>query len=169
MELVSLESGRVVLIRPIRRDDAARLQVAHDRLSPESRYRRFLTAKPHLTPSEVKYLTDVDGSSHLALIATSPDDAGHILAVGRYVRLPEDPEAAEFAIVVADHIQGEGLATELLERLADAAGRNGFKRFTATILADNEPAHRLVDRLARHQSRLRKNGHLDEFEIDLAA
>jgi RimJ/RimL family protein N-acetyltransferase len=169
VEQLSLKSGRDVLIRPIRADDALRLQVAHGRLSPESRYRRFLTAKPQLTPSEVRYLTEVDGSAHFALIATSPDDAGHILAVGRYVQLPDDPHAAEFAIVVADHIQGEGLATELLERLANAGARNGFRRFTATILADNEPAHRLVHRLAKYQSRLRKNGYLDEFEIDMAA
>lgn len=169
MELVRLKSGREMLIRPIRPDDGARLQVAHERLSPESRYRRFLAAKPHLNSHEVRYLVDIDGSSHVALVATGPDDAGWILGVGRYVRLPDDPEAAEFAIVVADHIQGEGLATQLLERLADAAVRNGFTRFQATVLADNEPAHRLVRRLARHQARSRNVGPLDEYEIELAA
>ena len=83
--------------------------------------------------------------------------------------MPDDPQAAEFAIVVADHIQGEGLATELLERLAGAAVRHGFTRFRATMLADNEPAHRLVQRLAQRQPRSRNVGPLDEFEIDLAA
>ncbi len=39
------------------------------------------------------------------------------------------------------------------------------------MLADNEPAHRLVRRLARRQPRSRNVGPLDEFEfeIDLAA
>jgi RimJ/RimL family protein N-acetyltransferase len=169
MELVRLQSGREVLIRPIRPDDATRLQIAYERLSPESRYRRFLALKPYLTQSEVRYLVDIDGRSHVALIARSPDDAGHILAVGRYVAVPDDPHAAEFAIVVADHIQGEGLGTELLDRLAGAAVRNGFTRFRATMFADNEPAHRLVRRLAQRQPRSRNVGPLDEFEIDLAA
>ncbi len=129
MELVRLQSGGEVLVRPIRADDAVRLRVAFERLSPESRYRRFLALKPHLSQREVRYLVDIDGSSHAALIATSPDDAGHIVAVGRYVAVPDDSQAAEFAIVVADHVQGQGLATELLERLAGAAVRHGFTRF----------------------------------------
>jgi acetyltransferase len=169
VDLISLKSGRQVLIRPIRPEDGTRLQVAYDQLSPESRYRRFLAAKPHLSSSEVRYLVNIDGRSHVALVATTPDDAGHILAVGRYVRLPEDPQAAEFAVVVGDDIQGEGLGTELLERLADAAVNHGFTRFHATMLADNEPAHRLVHRLAKRQAQLRKVGHLDEYDIELAA
>jgi RimJ/RimL family protein N-acetyltransferase len=169
VDLVRLKSGRQLLIRPIRPDDGARLAVAYDRLSPESRYKRFLAPKPHLSSSDVRYLVDIDGASHVALLATSPDDAGHILGVGRYVALPDDPQAAEFAIVVADHVQGEGLGTELLERMADAAVKNGFTRFHAMMLADNEPAHRLLRRLAKHQARSRTIGPVDEFEIDLAA
>ena len=169
MELVRLKSGRQVLIRPIRPEDGARLQVAHDRLSPETKYRRFLAAKPHLSAGEVRYLVNIDGRTHVALVATSQDDSGWILGVGRYVRLPDDPGGAEFAVVVADHIQGEGLGTELLERLADVAVSHGFTRLYATVLADHEPAHRLVHRLAKRQARLRKVGNLDEYEIDLAA
>lgn len=169
MELIRLKSGREVLIRHIRPEDGECLQLAYDHLSPESRYRRFLAAKPHLSASEVRYLVNADGHTHVALIATRPDDAGSILGVGRYVRLPEDPEAAEFAIVVGDPFQGEGLGTELLERLADVAVAHGVTRFHATMLAENEPAHRLLHRLGKRQARLRRVGHLDEYEIDLAA
>jgi RimJ/RimL family protein N-acetyltransferase len=169
MELVRLKSGKEVLIRPIRSDDGPRLKLAYDRLSPESRYRRFLVAKPHLSSSEVRYLVEIDGQRHVALVATSPDDAGNILAVGRFVSLPEDPGAAEFAIVVADHLQGQGLATALLERLADEALRRGIRRFRATMLADNEPVHRLIRRLARRQPVTLQRGPIDEVEIELAA
>lgn len=169
MERIRLKSGREVLIRPIEPEDGARLQAAYERLSPESRYRRFLAPKPHLSASEVRYLVNTDGRSHVALIATSADDRGLILAVGRYVALPEEPHAAEFAVVVGDPFQGEGLGGELLERLADIAVEHGFTHFHATMLADNEPAHRVVHRLAKRQARLRKVGHLDEYEIELAA
>jgi protein lysine acetyltransferase len=169
VELIRLKSGREVLVRPIRPDDGPRLKTAYDRLSPESRYRRFLVAKPHLSSSEVRYLVDIDGQRHVALAATSPDESGDILAVGRFVSLPEDPGAAEFAIVVADHLQGQGLATELLERLADVALRRGIRRFKATLFADNEPVHRLVRRLARRQPVTHQRGAIDEIEIELAA
>jgi acetyltransferase len=169
VERIHLKSGREVVIRPIRPEDGPHLQAAFDHLSPESRYRRFLTGKPHLSSSEVRYLVNIDGRTHVALVAVSPHDPNWILGVGRYVTLPEDPGAAEFAVVVGDPFQGEGLGTALLERLADTAVAHGFTRFHATMLADNEPAHRLLQRLDKRQARLRKVGHLDEYEIDLAA
>ena len=39
------------------------------RLSPESRYRRFLTPKRELTPRELSYLTDIDHVHHEAFAA----------------------------------------------------------------------------------------------------
>jgi len=46
MDSYALKDGTVVEIRPIRADDSERLRTSHARLSPESRYRRFLGAKP---------------------------------------------------------------------------------------------------------------------------
>jgi acetyltransferase len=169
VELIRLKSGRQVAIRQVRPEDGPHLAAAYDHLSPESRYRRFLSAKPHLRPSEVRYLVNTDGSTHVGLMAVSPQNPNWILGVGRYVTLSDDPQAAEFAVVVGDPFQGEGLGTALLERLADIAIAHGLTRFQATMLADNEPAHRLLHRLDKRQARLRKVGHLDEYEIDLAA
>jgi RimJ/RimL family protein N-acetyltransferase len=169
MEYVHLRSGREVAFRPIRGDDVGRLEAAHARLSPDTRYRRFLAAKPRLTADELRYLTEVDQCDHVALIATPADDHELIIAVGRFVRDQEDPAAAEFAIVVGDPYQGEGLATELLRRLADAALERGVARFTATALADNEPVHRLLRRLAGQFAEHRRTGSVDELTIDLAA
>jgi len=166
---VHLRSGRKVAFRPIRADDIGRLEAAHGRLSPATRYQRFLAAKPRLTADELRYLTDVDQRHHVALIATPAEDHELIIAVGRFVRDQEDPAAAEFAIVVGDPYQGEGLATELLRRLADAALERGVARFTATALADNEPVHRLLHRLAGQFAEHRRSGSVDELTIDLAA
>jgi RimJ/RimL family protein N-acetyltransferase len=169
MDRVRLRSGREVAIRPIRGDDATRLEAAYARLSPESRYRRFLVTKPRLSEQEVRYLTAVDGCNHFALIATPADDPERIIGVGRFVRHVSDPAAAEFAIVVGDAFQGEGLATELLGRLADAARERGIVRFTATALADNEAVHRLLRRLAGEFSAFRREGSVDELTVELAA
>jgi RimJ/RimL family protein N-acetyltransferase len=169
MEYIRLPSGREVAVRPIRGDDAGRLEAAYARLSPEARYRRFLAAKPRLTTDELRYLTDVDHCDHVALIATPADDLEVIIGVGRFIRDQVDPAVAEFAIVVGDPYQGEGLATELLERLADAALERGVARFTATVLADNEPVHRLLRRLAGQFAEQRRTGPVDELTIDLAA
>src|SRR5437764_9868751 len=113
MDAFRLHDGTIALIRPIQADDGPRLSAAYDRLSPEARYRRFLAPKPHLRPSEVRYLVEIDGDQHFALVATLEDDPERIIAVARFVRLREDPNAAEFAVVVGDAWQGQGLATEL--------------------------------------------------------
>ena len=169
MEFITLNSGRDVTIRSIRRDDGARLESAYAHLSPESRYRRFLAAKPRLSASELRYLTDVDGCDHVALIATPADEPERIIGVVRFIRATSDRSTAEFAIVVGDAYQGEGLATELLGRLASAATRRGIVRLTATVLAENEPIHRLVHRLAGELAHQARSGPVEELTVDLAA
>jgi acetyltransferase len=60
------------------------------------------------------------------------------------------------AIVVADAWQGRGIGTALAEVLADAAHATGIRRIAAVMLADNDPARRLMHRIARH---LDRDGH----------
>jgi RimJ/RimL family protein N-acetyltransferase len=172
MAICRLRTGREVTIRPIRPDDGPHLQAAYRHLSAETQYRRFLTVKPQLSEADTRYLVDIDGHDHCALVATPVDNADWILGVARFVRLPEDPMAAEFAIVVGDPWQGEGLGTELLERLSDVAVEHGIDRFTATVLAENGPAHTLLRRLAGRFTpayQRRQFGAVDEIEFQLAA
>lgn len=165
----SLEDGRAVDIRPIQPDDAQRLQSAHTRLSPESRYRRFLGVKPTLTAEDARYLAEIDGCDHFALVATAPDDGddSSIIAVARFVRLSDDPDVAEFAIVVGDSYQRQGLATELLGRLAAAATARGICRFRATILSDNEAIYKLMQRLFAGQLEVKRRGSISDVEFPL--
>jgi RimJ/RimL family protein N-acetyltransferase len=165
-----LQSGATVLIRPIRADDKRMLSEGLERLSDLSVQRRFLSPKRKFTASELRYLTEVDGRDHVALVAETPaDPVRRIVAVGRFVRLEEDPEAAEIAIVVADHLQGRGLGSLLGRRLADEARRLGIRRFTATMAAENKPAHRLMSKLTSRLEQRHAGAGVDELVLDLAA
>ena len=64
----TLPDGTPILIRPIEPSDKARLSVALGRLSDATIYRRFLAAKPRLSSAELRYLTEVDGRDHIALV-----------------------------------------------------------------------------------------------------
>jgi hypothetical protein len=79
-----LRDGSAVLIRPIRSSDAPLLAEGFARLSARSRWMRFLTVKNELTPTELRYLTDIDHRDHEALGALSRDGRG--VGVARYVR-----------------------------------------------------------------------------------
>jgi RimJ/RimL family protein N-acetyltransferase len=157
-----------IVIRPINAGDRERLRDSHERLSPESRYRRFLAVKPHLTTSDVRYLVDIDGHDHVALVATLPDVEGEpIVAVARFVRIPEEPEVAEVAIVVGDAYQGRGVGTALLARLAEEAVAVGVLRFRATMLATNLAVHRLFESLSAGPTSRRRLGEISEMEFPL--
>src|SRR3954465_14766129 len=85
-----LTDGTEVALREIRADDKALLAAGHARLSEASRLKRFLGPKPKLTASDLRYLTEVDGVNHYAVVALV---GGHIVGVARWVRLPRGPAA----------------------------------------------------------------------------
>ena len=165
----TLRNGRAVEIRSIRADDKARLAAGHARLSPETQRRRYLSAKPRLTANDLRYLTEVDGHDHAALVAVLPEQPEIIVAVGRFVRVAGDPEAAEFAIVVGDPLQGQGLGGTLAQLLAERAAAEGVTRFTATMETDNEAAQRLIRRISNHLAYDHQTGGVREIVADLAA
>jgi GNAT superfamily N-acetyltransferase len=134
---VTLRDGSSIFIRPIEPDDKAAVVSAFEKLSPESRYRRFFSPLGRLGARDLAYLTEVDHHDHEALIAH--DDLGEPLGVARYVR-GADPHKAEVAVAVVDEWHGRGVATALLTRLVDRAREEDVRIFTATILTDNRDA-----------------------------
>jgi GNAT superfamily N-acetyltransferase len=133
---VELQDGSWVSIRPIRPEDAAALERGFERLSADSRYKRFLTSVERLTPSQLRYLTEVDHRDHEAMIAFDLAHPGEAVGVGRFVR-DDSGERAEAAVTVADDWQGKGLGTALTRILAGRAAEEGVRTWTALLLADN--------------------------------
>ncbi|HET8950538.1 MAG TPA: GNAT family N-acetyltransferase [Solirubrobacteraceae bacterium] len=142
-ERVTLRDGSEVEIRPVRADDKQLLRDGFERLSAESRYRRFLVPMPKLSARLVRYLTEVDHHDHEALGALAAD-GGEPVGIARYVRTDAGSDAAEVAVAVVDDWHGRGVATALLTRLAERAREEGIVRFTATCQAGNEEALDLV-------------------------
>jgi len=138
-----LRDGARVILRPIAPQDKPLLAASFERLSEESRYRRFFTPKNELSEAELDYLVNVDHSDHEAIIAIDPS-SGQALGVARYVRATDDAEAAEVAVTVADDWQGRGLGRALLDRLTYRARQEGVRRFTALVQSDNRPSLALL-------------------------
>jgi GNAT superfamily N-acetyltransferase len=134
-----------VRLRPIRPDDKVLLQRGLANLSLESTVQRFLGPKPAFSGAELRYLTEVDGVDHVALVAMLGEE---LVAVGRFVRDPERPDHAEVAITVGDPYQGQGLGTLLGLALAAEARERGITRFTALLQGTNQAAHRLFRRIS---------------------
>ena len=158
------------MIRPIRPDDKGMLSDGLRRLSPQSVQRRFLTPKRTFSRAELRYLTEVDGRDHVALVAEYPCyPVRRLIAVARFVRLEDAPDAAEVAFTVADEWQGRGLGSVLGAHLSHLARNRGIRRFTATMASENTPAHRLMAKLTEHLEQHHVGSGVDELSLDLVA
>ncbi len=164
-----LRDGTRVVVRPIEPGDKARLADGLRRLSDETIRRRFLAAKPRFSSTELRYLTEVDGIDHIALVAVLADDPDRLVAVARCVRLPDRDATAEMAVVVADALQGQGLGRRLAQLLADEARKVGIRRFAATMLGENVAAQRVMRTITQRLEGHWTGGGVRELIGDLAA
>jgi acetate---CoA ligase (ADP-forming) len=130
---VVLKSGSTIRLRPIRPEDAPELLAFYQRLSPDSLYFRFFSI-PRLDVKKAESVCDVDYESTFGLVG---ETAGRIVAVAHFYRNPAHPERAEAAFTVEDALQGQGIGTKLLERLAEIGRARGIQTFEADVLAQN--------------------------------
>jgi GNAT superfamily N-acetyltransferase len=133
--------GTTVWLRPLRpgeRDLVARFFAG---LSAESRSRRFLQPTPRLSEATVRRLAAVDGSSHVAMVASVGEDCA---GIARSIRLPDEPDAAEVAVTVTDRFQGRGIGRLLLDALRPAAARAGVVTLVYLVDPTNRPMLRLL-------------------------
>jgi succinyl-CoA synthetase alpha subunit/GNAT superfamily N-acetyltransferase len=163
-DFFTLRDGSTVEVHVAGPGDREALADFFARLSPESRWRRFLSlALPR--PELIASLCDCsEPRSGLTLVATRVQGGRpRIIATGSY--LAKDGRAAEVAVAVADGFQGKGLGTLLLERLALLAVRHGFTHFWAVARADNQP---MLEVLRESGFALTERPERGEVEVDLA-
>jgi GNAT superfamily N-acetyltransferase len=144
LEEVELADGTRVQLRAIRHEDKGRLRQIFDGLSARSRYFRFFISRGPFSEAELRYLTEIDGVDHVAILAQRGADS---VGVARFVREAPDPTVAEPALAVIDDLHRRGLGRILLDRLAAAARERGVQRFRGVVLRDNRPMLRLLREL----------------------
>jgi len=132
LEDVVLRDGSTLRLRPTTAADADLLLRFFEHLSPESRYLRFQGAGT-VDARTVEPFLHTDFDSTVSLVG---ELEGEAVALATYIRL-RDPLRAEVAFAVADVLQGRGVGTRMLERLAAHAARAGIEEFVAQVLPQN--------------------------------
>lgn len=167
LEEAKLKDGRRVALRCVRPEDKHLLVEGMHHLSEESIYRRFFTAKPSLSESELVFLTEVDGIDHFAMGAmTWHHGKEYGIGIARFIRLKNRPTVAEPAIVIIDEEQGKGLGQLLFLRLVAAAVERGIERFHCEILSTNDPVRFLLDEVPTpHDVERRGSEEIIEFPL----
>lgn len=161
-EQLVLKDGTKAWIRPILKSDRQIHVEGYENLSPESKYKRFLSPVPHLTEQLLERLVDdVDGVDHVAYYLFLEGQESHLpVAIGRIVRDPEHAEVADVAVTVQDAFQGRGVATALLRALV-AHRPKGVKRLLTVVASDNYASVAMLKRLGPSQVSLLSSGVLE--------
>ena len=163
---MELRDGSTMEVRAIGPGDKPLLRDAFQRLSEESRRRRFMVPAEELTEEDLVYLTDLDHRRHEALAGLHPE-TGEILGVARWFRKPGEREVAELAVAVVDDWQGRGIGSELVAAINARAREEGILRYHAIVSTDNV---QVIEALERHGAVRRDEA--DEpgtvhFEVDV--
>ena len=147
----TLRSGQEVMIRPIRPEDEPELVRFHETLSERTVYQRYLqmlNLSQRVAHERLQRICFVDYSRQMALVTERFNPAtgqNEIIGVGRLQGIGGDE--AEYAIVISDEFQKQGLGTELLRRLLDIGKREGVKAVVADILAENTGMQKISEKL----------------------
>jgi acetyl coenzyme A synthetase (ADP forming)-like protein len=134
--------GGLVHLRPVKENDREGLLRLHARASDESIYYRFFTVSRHAADAYLERLLGPADGEHQALVALVGDD---VVGVAGFE--PVSDTTAEFAVLVEDTEQHEGIGTLLIEHLASMARHRGIRQFVADVLAENTVAQRMIRRL----------------------
>ena len=142
-----LKDGREAIIRPIRPEDEPLLIDLHAAHSEHTIRMRFFSMVKTLSRDSLIRLCHLDYNREMALTAVLRDDNGpRLLGVSRYYLNPETGDA-EFALVVSDAYQRQGLGRHLMQRLIAVARERGVKHLVGQVLAENAPMLRLMKSL----------------------
>jgi CheY-like chemotaxis protein len=145
--ILEMEDGKQVTFRMTHPEDAELQQAFVTALSDRSRYMRFFSGLDKLPAHVLKEFTSPLFPVSYAVVAIVSDgEQERQIGVARWA--PTGTEGiAEFAVVVADDCQGQGIASRLMRVLITAATVGGLQRLEGLILKENVPMLAMVKKM----------------------
>ncbi|MBB6430432.1 bifunctional acetate--CoA ligase family protein/GNAT family N-acetyltransferase [Algisphaera agarilytica] len=139
-ESFTLADGSTVVVRPIRPADEPAWHDMVASCSPDTLQARFFQSIGKTTHAMATRYCYIDYDREMALVAMlpadSPDGEEKMIGVGRLICEP-DGRSAEYAVLVADGYQGQGLGLTLTERCLDVARAMDVQRVYGTTSVNN--------------------------------
>jgi len=143
----TLPDGSAATLRPIRPSDMELEQAFVRNLSPQSKFKRFMSELRELSPDQLYKFTHPDHSREAAYVVIRSTVAGEEeIGVARFV-VDADGATCEFAVTVADAWHGKGIGGRLMRALLRDARARGLKRMEGYVLGTNTRMLEFVRRL----------------------
>jgi len=154
---MKVQNGSYLRIRALWRGELGPVRELCARLSPRTRYFRFLAAINVVSDSVVRALAEVDDTRRLALVVESRNEGGRdVVALGNVSG--RDDNLAEVGVVVADSWQRQGIGVALATALLQAAEARGYDRFVVHGCWHNPALLPLLHHVADIESATTRSG-----------
>jgi len=134
---LDLKNGRTVEFRPLLPSDEFESRNFYYSLQDSSIYYRFFNKRKVFSREMLqRQWADVDYRRNMTIIGLMQfGKQKRIVAIGSYADAGDD--TAEAAFLVKEELHGMGVGSYLLEILENIAKENKYKRFTASVLVEN--------------------------------
>lgn len=159
---VQMKNGQSVLLRPIRPEDEPMEEEMFKTFSEKTKQFRFFGPIKEAYHEMLIRYTQIDYDREIAIIAEITEEGRKKMA--GVVRLIADPynETAEYAIVLGDPWQGQGLGTIMTRYILEIARKRGIKKVYAHVLQENAGMLRIFKKF-KFTTRQEE----DTFRVDL--
>lgn len=142
VKTIKARDGQRLTLRPIRPEDEPLMVAFHGTLSERSVYLRYLGALKldrRIEHQRLARLCFIDYDREMALVAVREKTRKKERAIVGVVRLSAvyGTGESEFAMLIADEYQRQGLGTQMLQSVLDVGRAEGVKTVTATIMSEN--------------------------------
>jgi len=162
-----LTDGSVAAIRPIRPEDEPQMVEFHKTLSDSTvhfRYFGTLKLEERIAHDRLTRICFNDYDREIALVVDRaiPGGGREILGIGRLSRTLEAGEA-DFAILVSDAWQQQGLGSELMQKLIVIAEDEGLKRISGAVMSGNSGMQKVCRKAGMQLHRLPDGDYLADL------
>ncbi len=133
-----LKNSAEVLVRPVIPTDAPLLVDMFNKMTPRSRYLRFMTNIHELPENLLHQFTHLDYHASFAIAClVVTDGQTEIIAVARYTHDPDD-QIADLGVAVRDDWQNMGIGKSMLSKLIAIGREHGINRFGSMMDPQND-------------------------------
>ncbi len=146
------KQGLDVTFRPIRPEDEPLVAKFHEGLSERTVFMRYLQAmnlNQRIAHERLSRLSYIDFDREIALVALTRNaynSQQEVMGIGRVSKIHWTNEG-EFAILVSDRYQHQGLGKEIMVRLVKIAKDEKLARIFGYVYNENHEMIRLVEKL----------------------
>jgi acyl-CoA hydrolase len=159
IEETRVYDGQRVTFRPAKTVDERLIQEHFYNMDDEDVKSRFFGIRRSFYREDMENMSHLDYIKNLSIVAVTGElGFEKLIALGMYALV--QGTVAEVAFSVSKEWQGKGIASVLLEKLAEAARENGFTSLVAYTMTTNEGMIKLFNKLPYNVETTLRNGAL---------